>query len=535
MKILHGQKWQDGFLDYFRRESEYRIQVLVYRPLASIEGLYVVRPRDVRWLWNYVRKIGVAAVARKVMSRTGERLRNEKFVAAGLGRVLEAPSKYDYRPGQAVAFLAPCHPACVERLVLPAALLAPIDDNGLAALKDGEILILPPQAPADAAAWQFLEGWSPDSGTPLAAERCRAAMAAVGTHLRDTDWSGAKPLPAADAAATERRSDPARRGRSATKRAVLFGYGNYAKTVVLANLPPGIVLDCVHEIDPTQIPPAPAAARLAGTWDTAPAPRDQDDHDLFLIAGYHHAHAPIAVTALERSAYAVVEKPLVVDDAQLDAVLSALGRNPGRLFACFQKRYSPLNELALRDMAVGPGDPISYHCIVYEIPLPARHWYRWPASGGRLVSNGCHWLDHFLFLNGFAEPAALELAVAGDHTVNCTVQLENGAAFTMVLTDAGSPRIGMQEHVELRGNGRTVTIVNNASYRAEGHGGVIRRTRVNKMESYRHMYRTICKAIVDGRSGDSLRSVEVSSRLMLALDSRFRAAAEDTVDPSTGG
>ena len=85
----------------------------------------------------------------------------------------------------------------------------------------------------------------------------------------------------------------------------------------------------------------------------------------------------------------------------------------------------------LSDLGVAPGEPVSYHCIVYEVPLPELHWYRWPSSRSRLISNGCHWTDHFLLLNGFAEPVAYDVVESSDGMVNVTVELANGAVFTM--------------------------------------------------------------------------------------------------------
>jgi predicted dehydrogenase len=136
---------------------------------------------------------------------------------------------------------------------------------------------------------------------------------------------------------------------------VIFGYGHYAKTIIVPNIEHTLAIDAVHEIDPTQIP-------RQGTdiprWDTAAVPREGERYDVYFLAGYHHTHAPLAVTALNRGAYAVVEKPLAVDEDQLTSLLAAMSRSDRGLFACFHRRYSPLNRLALRDLGQRPGGPI---------------------------------------------------------------------------------------------------------------------------------------------------------------------------------
>src|SRR5581483_3643815 len=222
-----------------------------------------------------------------------------------------------------------------------------------------------------------------------------------------------------------------------------------------------------------------------------------------------------------------VEKPIVTTEEQLAEVLDAVQPGGRRLFSCFHKRYSPFNELALADLGIAPGDPVSYHCIVYEVPLPARHWYRWPRSRSRIVSNGCHWLDHFLFLNGFPDVRDATIAAVTPDALSCAVTLANGAVFTMVLTDRGSERLGVQDHVELRAGGVTVAIANGAVYRAEGPDRVLRRRRASRLAGHRRMYAAIGRAILEGEPGDSPRSIEVSAGLMLRLE---RALAERATD-----
>lgn len=280
-----------------------------------------------------------------------------------------------------------------------------------------------------------------------------------------------------------------------------------------------LTVDCIHEIDPTQIP---INANYTKKWDTSPDLRKDEYYDVFLIAGFHHTHAPLAICALQHDIYAVVEKPIVVNNSQLTELLAAMENSTGQLFSCFHKRYVPFNKLDVRDLGLVKGDPVSYHCIVYEVPLPKLHWYRWPNSKSRLVSNGCHWIDHFLYLNNFCKVESSDLFVAKDSTINCSLVLENGAFFTMVLTDNGSRRIGVQDYIELRANGKTVKMINGAEYFAEDRERIIRRVKINKMQSYKIMYQQIGRKIINNEKGDSLHSVKVSAGSIIELENKLR-------------
>jgi len=529
MRVLTGGQWSDGYLDYARGPGDVRVQVLALCNLRAVDGMYVVRAASTRMLWNYAREVGPAAVWRRVRSRMGERGRNEKYLSCGIGRVTHADAG---GPAGLVVFLAPGHPRCAERLVLPRELVLPVESAPGVPLKQGAVLHLPERG--EGAAWcDELRGWSADSGVALDAERCAALLQRAATELRAADWGRAAALPCDPPSPVTEfippASPPPDDGRR--KSAVLFGYGNYAKVTSLPHVERHLRLTAVHEIDPTQVPPG---RRADVAWDSSGALRPDERPDAVLIAGYHHTHAPLAVEALRRGAYAVVEKPLCTTHAQLDEVMRAVEGQP-RLLACFQKRYLRFNQMALEDLAVRPGDAVNYHCVVYEIPLPALHWYRWPSSRTRLVSNGCHWIDHFLFLNRFAEPRWWDVAAAPDGTLNVSVLLENGAFFSMVLTDRGSERLGVQEHVELRANDRTVCIENASRYRAESTERVLRRAHANRLESYRRMYGTIARIVAEGRPGDPPESVRVPSQLVLDLEARLAevlAAQGDAADPA---
>jgi predicted dehydrogenase len=526
MRCLLGDNWGDSSLDYYCGKDDYRIRVSAFANLERLTEIYFVRPRSARMLWNYLHEVGFIRVWRKVVSRLQEKHRNQKFVSFGIGEIAQSPPAGKYAVGSQVGFLAPGFPACVERIVLPEMFLISVADGAMTHGPPGVIRYLPhceelrPQGDW----WERISGWNTYSGFQPT-EQDVGALAKSLDHLTGKiDWSSARRLssdPPSQIRETATSSSAAHRIREKAKkkRGVLFGYGHYAKTNILPNIRPHIEVETIHEVDPTQIT---RVSRETIGWDTAPVPRDDREFDVYLIAGYHHTHAPLAVAALEKGAYAVAEKPLAVDREQLSALLAAMDGCKAGYFGCFHKRYSPLNDLAIADLRQSVEAPIDYHCIVYEVPLPNLHWYRWPNSKSRLISNGCHWIDHFLYLNGYSEVESMDLGQGPSGTIHCAVTLQNDAYFTMTLTDTGSERIGLQEYVELRAGQVTVRMINNANYLAENRTRVLRRFSVNKMVTYKLMYKVIAERISRGEEGDTAQSVRVSTQLILDLEDRLR-------------
>jgi predicted dehydrogenase len=521
MYVFNGKTWQGGYPDYHLGQGQVRIIVRCWCVVTPLTDIYPRQPRDWRLLWTYFWKVGPQSLIRKVLSRTRERLRDHRFLAMGLGRVCAAEEGGDLAPGDAAVFIAPCHPLCVERVVLPRGLTAkapPGLDERLAPATG--ILYLPFLPDLDARQFEEVAGWSEHSGRPLPAEMSRLWTLAI-SQFTTLSPQGGTVLPLAVASPVSEVLTPPRPRRPRRLRAVLYGLGNHAKTVLLPNTGPRIGVECIHETDPTQISPV---YRRRYAVDSSPLPRGEKSYDVYYIAGFHHTHADLAVHALNQGAWAVVEKPLVTTEEQLSRLLAALREHPGRLFSGFHKRYNRLWALARADLGTRDGEPIHVNYLIYEVSLPRRHWYTWPNSRSRVVSNGCHWLDLFLFLNDFARVTRYALWLGGNLDAHMSVELENGACMSGCLTDIGSRRLGTQDIAEARAGKVTVRVQNDSLYLAEDDRRIIRRRRCKSVYVYADMYRTIGERIACGQPGDSYESVERTSRLMIDLDNAYYQA-----------
>lgn len=513
MYIL-GNHWQNGYLDYHRAAGEVRIAVRCWWPLETLRDVYLEQPRNLRRVMNYVREVGVREVWRKIRSRLAESLRDRRVIALGVGEIVESDDAAPAR-GTPVLFLAPCHPPCVERVCVPDCCVRPIPPGLAASLRRPEAILLMDAARSTGApGLAEAAGWSRYSGADIR-EPARLLLDWGLDAIRRLDPRAGRalPLPAATPI-MERSAHAPGSGISG----VLFGLGNYAKTVILPNLDPRIRIACIHEIDPTQIGVV-KPGRVA--FDTSPEARPDERYDFWAIAGFHHTHAALSVHALRQGAAVVSEKPLVTTRAELDSLLSAIRAGPGRYFAGFHMRYSPLWPLAFEDLGREPGEPIHYSCIVFEVPLVRRHWYNWPTSRSRVVSNGCHWLDHFLYMNAFSPPRRKHLWRAGNDDIHVSVELENGAVMSMALTDKGSRRIGVQDHIQLRAGEVTVRVENQSAYQSEDRFRILRRRRINKMSSLRNLYQVASRRFLQNEPGDPVESTRISSELMLELDEMF--------------
>ena len=516
MHVLGTKGWSDDYVPYYLHDRQIRISVRLWLRVKPIQDAYVIYQSDWRKVLTYARNFGIRSTLKKVVSRRSERTRNLKCLAIGWGQVTEigsAVNREDLRPGQNVWFVAPFHPQCVDEVCLSHELVRPLPTEPVG--WDSAFVFTGDYSAADFD-WDKVAGWSEWSGRCLDQQLLENVFHRLApTILNRQSLPGLTALPAT----SEKTTPPAISNLAqcgSRKQAVMFGMGQYAKTAVAPRISKYLDIACWHEIDPTQIGPR---SERHSDLRTSMVPEAGEHYDVYLIAGYHHTHAPIAIAGLSAGADVVVEKPLATTIAQLDALVAELSRAKGRFFAGFHKRYNPLNELLRQDLNISSGsNPVSYHSIVFEIPLPKNHWYLWPNSRGRIVCNGCHWIDHFLYLNNFSPPRRIDSRRAANGDVTVLMDLENGASFSVTITDHGSSRLGVREQTSITLGDRTATIEDDRKYRAESSTRILRKASVKRYVATDIMYKTIGERILSGAPGDSMASVDVSTRAMLVAE-----------------
>ncbi|HMS87951.1 MAG TPA: Gfo/Idh/MocA family oxidoreductase [Acidimicrobiales bacterium] len=525
MQLLEASgEWRDGFLDQAIPPGAHRVEVVVQLALFPADAQFFVRRRDPRMLLAYLRAFGPTQVLRKVRSRQSEVTRNDAWLSVGVGWAeLEGTRT-------AVAFVASSGPRGVERINVARPLLRPLDVGS--AEGPPRHLVAPSPAAvhrvlgAAAVELEELVGWQPEEGTvPSLTDDTWAAVAKLAAQP-SPGWVEAPPrLPATPVRERAEGLPVVDRRRSYH----VFGYGQYAKVNATANLDRRLVLAGIHEINPAQL--GPASGEPGPALDTSPMPRPDEDIVNAVVAGYHHTHVPTAVALIEQGArHVIVEKPIATTAEQVDALLDVLDRFPAaRVHCAYQRSHSPFNGHLRADLGTGP---VSMAATVYEVPLPPRHWYRWPVVGNAVVSNGCHWIDYFLHVNGYPETTALHVMVLATQTV-LTLELHNGASGTISLRHQGSPRLGVRDLIQFWSDEATATIEDNSRYRSERGYRVLRSVSVPRARATEEMYREFARRIELDLPGDDPRAIRVSARAVVELArlvDEARAARAD-VDP----
>jgi predicted dehydrogenase len=197
--------------------------------------------------------------------------------------------------------------------------------------------------------------------------------------------------------------------------------------------------------------------------------------DVVAIATPHGEHGRLAVQALRAGKHVFCEKPLALDEAELDDIESALAEQPRVLFVGFNRRYSEPIRLVVEHLAAGGTGPLAIDYRVNAGPVPDGHWYADRRHGGRLLGEVCHFIDTCAAIVG-APPTRVEavgggsaddeLLLAGDLAVLLGWP---GGSVASITYAAGGPPTVEKERLEVLGRNRSALVDDYRSVTLDGH------------------------------------------------------------------
>lgn len=260
----------------------------------------------------------------------------------------------------------------------------------------------------------------------------------------------------------------------------LIGAGNYLMQVLGPALKgSGAVLKSVSSATGVS---ALLAARKFGfqnaTTDSE-AIINADEIDTVVIATRHNSHAGLVCQSLKAGKRVFVEKPLAIKPselAEIEAIYRKLkldGKNPV-LMAGFNRRFAP-QIVKLRNLLAGIGEPKSIVITVNAGAIPKESWIQdLNIGGGRIVGEGCHFIDLLRFLIGSPILSskstmmgnATRDGIAGDK-VTFTINFSDGS-FGTVHYFANGHRSFPKERIEVFCAGRVIQVDN--FLRMKGYG-----------------------------------------------------------------
>lgn len=183
----------------------------------------------------------------------------------------------------------------------------------------------------------------------------------------------------------------------------IIGAGNFTKLIVLPNLVKSTA-KLVGISSAKGLSSSLAAKKFEATYSTTDYRELMNDKNVntIFITTRHNNHATLVIESLENGKHVFVEKPLAVNMEQLSRVSSVYGKlleneDAPKLMVGFNRRFSPHATYIYKTIS-GRSSALAMSMTVNAGALPKDLWVNEPSHGGRIIGEGCHWIDLMSFM-----------------------------------------------------------------------------------------------------------------------------------------
>lgn len=281
-----------------------------------------------------------------------------------------------------------------------------------------------------------------------------------------------------------------------------IGAGSYAQGNLLPNLPKWDIITRKGVLTNTGTTSKRVAERFAFEYCSS----NEDDIlkaesiNTIFIATRHDSHSDYVIKALEAGKHVFVEKPLCLNNEELEKIIEVkVGIPDKHLCVGFNRRFSPLSNLIKKNLGSGP------MTMIYRInagKIPADTWIQdMELGGGRIIGEACHFIDYLTWLNGSLPVSVFATSLPDplgkNDTVNINLTFENGST-GVVAYYANGPKSLPKEYVEVYRSGAAAVLDNFKSMKTYGKKKARKRL-FNQDKGQKQMVEGFLKGIHEGK------------------------------------
>lgn len=245
----------------------------------------------------------------------------------------------------------------------------------------------------------------------------------------------------------------------------IIGSGHHAQAYILPRLKENSFFHLHTLVDINHLLALTMAKKFGYTYASAD-PRaviENPEIEAAVIATRHNSHASLVKECLRMGKKVFVEKPLAINETELQEIEVYLRDNPNSyLMVGFNRRFS--KPIRLIRTFFHPIRPLILHYRVSAGPLPPGHWLLDPTQGGRFVGEGGHFIDTIKFITGAEIVSVYARAIYplvspfnSRDNLSCLFQLSDGSVASLDYFETGGPSFP-KERLEVFGGGRAASL-----------------------------------------------------------------------------
>ena len=274
-----------------------------------------------------------------------------------------------------------------------------------------------------------------------------------------------------------RSEEPLEGERSAATPVVgCIGAGNYATQVLLpAFQKTGVAFRTIASSTGVSAAHAGSKFGFAEITSDGRSVIESPDINTIIIATRHDSHAALAGEALIAGKHVFVEKPLAITRDELAKLCEDYEEcirrqaSPPLLMVGFNRRFAPQVQ-RMKQLLDGVTEPKTFVMMVNAGHIPLEHWTQDRLiGGGRIIGEGCHFVDLLRFLAASPITAVQAMAMSEDK-VTSTLRFADGSIGT-VHYFANGHKSFPKEQLEVFCGGKVLRLDNFRKLRGYGWSG----------------------------------------------------------------
>jgi predicted dehydrogenase len=180
---------------------------------------------------------------------------------------------------------------------------------------------------------------------------------------------------------------------------------------------------------------------------------------------------------LESGKHVFVEKPLAINQEQLEMVIEAQQKNPNQFVTVgFNRRFAPLVLKAKQLLGEQQTPALNIVATMNAGFIDESVWVQdMQVGGGRIIGEACHFIDLMTYLTGSLVQSVHMSALGNnpsDHTDNAIITLKfvNGSQGVINYFSNGN-KAYPKERIEIHSQGKTIVVDNFRKIEAFGYKG----------------------------------------------------------------
>ncbi|HBZ26130.1 MAG TPA: dehydrogenase [Rikenellaceae bacterium] len=244
----------------------------------------------------------------------------------------------------------------------------------------------------------------------------------------------------------------------------IIGAGNFTSATVLPRLKKiGVPVKYIASAGGLTAKSLAKKAGIANATSDYKVILGDEEVDTVIITTRHNLHAKMVIESLSAGKHVFVEKPLCLNIAELEEIISTKDKNPGlQLVVGFNRRFAPLALEMKRLIGSGPKNIVATMNAGF---IPKDVWvHNLEVGGGRIIGEACHFIDFCSFLTGSKVRSVCMNSLGvnpKENTDNASILLKYEDGSNAVINYfANGSKAYSKERIEIYNQEKTIVIDN---------------------------------------------------------------------------